>query len=208
MLAQMRPVLIGPVCAGKSTLAPLVAARLGVDAVDLDAVAERYYDEVGRGRAALHETGARLGDLGAYRWWQEGHPHAVRRVLADNPGAVIALGAGHSVYVETRLFTEVADALSDDVVVLVLPSSDLERSIAVCRERALATNGMDWVMDGVDILRAWVEGPQNHELADLTVFTEGRTPEDVAGEIVSRAPAAARRSSPRRRPRRGSAGTG
>jgi shikimate kinase len=184
MLESMRPVLIGPVCAGKSTLAPLVAARLGLEAVDLDAVAERYYEEVGRSRAALHETGARLGDLGAYRWWQEGHPHAVRRVLEDHPAAVVSLGAGHSVYFDDALFADVREALSGDFVVFVLPSRDPERSMAVCRERALATNRMSWVMDGVDVLATWVTGTQNAALSDLTVFTEGRTADAVAREIV------------------------
>ncbi|MGI8793337.1 MAG: hypothetical protein ACR2H3_09200 [Acidimicrobiales bacterium] len=58
----MRQVLlIGPVCAGKSTLLPLVTDGLGASGVDLDEVAETYYEEVGYGRSRLHEVGAQLG---------------------------------------------------------------------------------------------------------------------------------------------------
>src|SRR5688500_1351846 len=124
-MADMRQVvLIGPVCVGKSTLLPFVAARLGRPYVDLDDVAEPYYEEVGRGRAALHEIGAARGDLGAYVWWQEGHPHAVRRVLEDHPDAVVALGAGHTTFTDDALFREVQDLLAERDVILLLPGGD------------------------------------------------------------------------------------
>jgi shikimate kinase len=177
-------VLIGPVCAGKSTLLPVLSRLLDRRAVDLDDVAEPYYEEVGRGREALHEIGAARGDLGAYLWWQEGHPHAVRRVLADHPTAIVALGAGHSCYEDEALFDEVRVLLEPCAVALVLPSADLDESVAVLRARSLAEREMDWVMDSVDLIDRWVRGAQNHSLADVTVFTDGRTPEEVAIEIV------------------------
>ena len=177
-------VLIGPVCAGKSTLLPLIADRLGRPGVDLDDVAEPYYEEVGRGRDELNAIGAARGDLGAYLWWQEGHPHAVRRVLQDYPDAVVALGAGHTTYTNGALFEEVRSILAACAVVLVLPSPDDAESLRVLRDRAIQRNGGDWIMDGVDILEQWVSGAQNRLLASLTVFTEGRTPEELAAAIL------------------------
>lgn len=44
-----RVVLIGPVCSGKSTLARLIADRLGVGWVDADDDADSILSEVGRG---------------------------------------------------------------------------------------------------------------------------------------------------------------
>ena len=180
------PVLIGPVCAGKTTLLPLVSAALGRPGpgVDLDTVAEAYYDEVGRSRAALHEVGAREGDLGAFRWWQEGHPHAVERFVVDHADEVLALGAGHSVYDDPALFERVRVALEGREPVLVLPSPDLDRSVQVLRDRSKSGRGMDWVLGDVDVLDLWVRSPQNHGLAARTVFTEGRTPAEVAAEIA------------------------
>lgn len=43
-------------------------------------------------------------------------------------------------------------------------------------------------MDGGDILAEWVHGGQNRRLATATVHTEGRTPADVAEEIVRMIP--------------------
>ena len=177
-------VLIGPVCAGKSTLLPLISARLGRPSVDLDDVAEAYYEAVGRSRDALNVIGAERGDLGAYVWWQGGHPHAVRRVLEDHPDAVIALGAGHTTYSDTQLFEEVRSLLAPCATVLVLPSRDDQESVRVLRQRAIERNGGDWIMDGVDILQQWVSGEQNRLLASVTVFTEGRSPEELAEAIV------------------------
>lgn len=177
-------VLIGPVCVGKTTLLPLVAGRLGRPSVDLDEVAGAYYDEVGRGRDRLYEIGAARGDLGAYLWWQEGHPHAVRRVLEDYPDAVVALGAGHTTYRDANLFEQVRALLAPRHTILLLPSPDNETSISVLRERAMRLNGMDWVMNGVDILELWVAGEQNRLLASATVYSGDQRPEEVADAIV------------------------
>jgi shikimate kinase len=177
-------VLIGPVCVGKTTLLPLVARRLDRPGVDLDEVAEAYYDEVGHGRGRLNEIGAARGDLGAYLWWQEGHPHAVRRVLEDYPDAVVALGAGHTTYSDAKLFEQVSALLASRHTILLLPGPDNETSVSVLRERAVRLNGMDWVMNGVDILEQWVAGEQNRLLASEIVYTSDRSPEDVADAIV------------------------
>jgi shikimate kinase len=177
-------VLIGPVCVGKTTLMPLVAGRLDRPAVDLDEFAGAYYEEVGRSRARLNEIGAARGDLGAYRWWQEGHPHAVRRVLEDYPDAVVALGAGHTTYSNAKLFEQVRALLTLRHTILLLPSPDNETSVSILRERAVQRNGLDWVMNGVDILEQWVAGEQNRLLASAIVYTYDRSPDDVADAIV------------------------
>jgi shikimate kinase len=176
--------LIGPVCAGKSSVLPFVAKGLGTSGVDLDEVAETYYEEVGFGRSRLHEVGAQLGDLGAFRWWQGGHPHAVRRVLGDHRDAVIALGAGHTVFVDPAIQAEVHELLRPHTVVLLLPSPDLDESVRVVRQRALDTRGMSWIMDGHDVIGEWIKGPQNSRLADVTVFAGDRSPAEVAEEVL------------------------
>ena len=184
MISSVRQVvLMGPVCAGKTTLLPLLADRLGRPTVDLDDVAEPYYEEVGFGRDELNLIGAERGDLGAYLWWQQGHPHAVRRVLEDYPDAVIALGAGHTTYADAELFEEVRSLLAPCATVLLLPSPDNEESLRLLRRRAIERNGGDWIMDGVDILDQWVSGEQNRLLASVTAYTDGRTPEELADHV-------------------------
>jgi shikimate kinase len=80
MRAERGVVLIGARGAGKSTVAALLAERLGLPPIDTDAIVER-------------ETGRSIADLlaaGAFR----GHEQAVlARVLAAGP-AVVAAGGG------------------------------------------------------------------------------------------------------------------
>lgn len=186
-------VLMGPVCAGKTTLLPLLAARLGRPAVDLDDIAEAYYAEVGRGRDELNAIGAQRGDLGAYLWWQQGHPHAVRRVLQEHPDAVIALGAGHTTYTDAALFEEVRVLLEPCATVLMLPGPDTEQSLRVLRECSIERGSGDWIMDGVDILERWVAGEQNRLLASITIHTGRLSPDrlaDITLEALRALPAA------------------
>jgi shikimate kinase len=178
-------VLIGPTCADKTTLGGLVGALLGLPFIDLDEVAEPYYAEVGFGQDTVSAIRPTLGDLGTYRWWQQGHPHAVRRVLAEYPAHVIALGAGHSSYADVDLFAQVQASLQDVRVILVLPSPTPETSLSVLRDRNIAERNWDWVMDGRDVLAEWVNSQQNIQLAATTVYTQGRTPDESARHMVA-----------------------
>lgn len=65
-------VLVGPAGTGKSTLGRLVAERVGRAFVDLDAVAEGYYREVGWSIARLREhvgvVGRRAAEAAGNPW--------------------------------------------------------------------------------------------------------------------------------------------
>ena len=43
---------------------------------------------------------------------------------------------------------------------------------------------MDWVHDGYDFLDHWVKDHCNHTLAGATVYTEGRTPDETAADVL------------------------
>ncbi|ARU52605.1 hypothetical protein CBR64_15225 [Cellulosimicrobium cellulans] len=115
-------VLLGPGATGKSTLGGLVAGLLGVAFVDLDAVADRYYPDVGWSVDRLVERIAVVGRVAAEREWEPARAHAVERAVADHPGAVLALGAGHASYTDPACLDRVRAALAPvPHVVLVLP---------------------------------------------------------------------------------------
>lgn len=174
---------------GKSTVGELVAERLGLPFVDLDAVADRYYAEVGQDLDAFLRRRGECGYLDALHWWQPARVHAVERLLTDEGDCVFALGAGHTHFEDAAYAQRAERALEPFVnVVLLLRSADVEDTVSVLRERSVRTRGADWIYEGEDILRGWVESRQNQRLATHVVYTEGRSPEDVADVVCGLRP--------------------
>ena len=176
-------VLIGPAAVGKSTIAPLLARRLGRHAVDLDAEAAPYYEEAGQPLSALRTEMARRGYPAAAKWWQPARVHAAVRILEDHPGKVIAFGAGHSHFEDRTAFDVVRDALVGTTVILLLPYRDPVRSLEVLRERSTATKGHAWIRDGVDYLHEWITSAQNRELATFVTEVGGLDPDQATEEV-------------------------
>jgi len=170
-------VLLGPAATGKSTVGELVAGLLGVAFVDLDAVADRYYPEVGWSVDRLVERIAVVGRVAAEREWEPARAHAVERAVAEHPGVVLALGAGHASYTDPACRDRVRAALAPvPHVVLVLPDTDREHALTVLRARSVASKGTDWVRDGHDFLAEWFDDPGTRSLAHRTFVTGTEDP--------------------------------
>jgi len=180
-------VLIGPVATGKSTLARLLAHELRLSYVSLDEITDRYYEERGLSQAILAQLIQDQGFLAAYRKWWPSLAYVTERVLTEHPHSVVDLGAGHSHYEDPELFARIQRALAPyGHVILVLPSPDLDRSVSTLRERSVQQRGWDWNVDDYDFIDHWVKDHCNHDLATITVYTEGKTPEETCTEILAR----------------------
>ena len=159
-------ILIGPPGAGKSTVGPVLAERLGLTFLDTDAGIEA-------------EAGKPVSDIfvedgeDAFRVLERA---AVARAVAGHPG-VLGLGGG------TVLDAGTQQLLAGQPVVY------LETSFATAVKRV-----------GLDTARPLLLGnprtqlktlldqrlPVYERLAWLTVRTDDRSPEDIAGEIARR----------------------
>lgn len=174
-------VLIGPIGVGKSTVAALLADALGVPLCSIDDLRSVYYPEIGYDEAYADALRRSEGLLGLYRYWKPFEVHAVERALAEHSGCVFDFGAGHSVFEDSELFARVRRALAGvRFVVLLVPSPDPEVSIQALLDRLPADP------EGVVALNEhFVRHPSNTRLATHTVYTEGKTPEEVRDEIVA-----------------------
>jgi hypothetical protein len=174
-------ILIGPMGTGKSTQGRLLAKRLGVPQVSLDAVRFDYYKEIGWSEEAQKEVSDREGPAGVLRYWKPFEVYSVGRLLEDHRHCVMDFGAGQSVYTDEEQFARVRDLLAPyPNVALLLPSPDPDRSIEILRDRKTRK------INGMDCNRYFMTNPSNREFAKIVVYTEGKTPEETADEVSRR----------------------
>jgi shikimate kinase len=171
-------ILIGPIRAGKTTVGKLLSERLNLPQRSLDIILDSYLDGIGYDR----KHAAKLKEIGFYeltKYWKAFEPYGVEQIVSEPEAAVIDLGGGHSIFDDEILFARVKKALLlFPNVTLIMPSPDLEESIAILNER---TNG--FVSNGYDFHENFVRSRCNYELAKQTVYTKGKTPEQTCEEI-------------------------
>jgi len=178
-------ILIGPYGAGKSTLADLLSEHLNLPTESLD-LHQHYYAEAGFDRDEFRHLIKGPTPLDADLYFQTFFPHALERILADYPHHIIDLGAGHTVYQDEVLFERVRQTLSPyPNVVLVLPSPDPDASIKILRDRVKERPGSSYFLDhDFDFFSHWVKSHCNADLAKITIYTEGKTPEQSTNELI------------------------
>jgi shikimate kinase len=160
-------VLVGPPGSGKSTAARVVAERIGAASRDTDDDVERL-------------TGSSIADL----FVQHGEEHfraleraAVATALAEHDG-VLAVGGGAVLDPPTRALLR-----GRTVVFLDVGIKDAASRIGLNRDRPLLLGNprAQWIR----LMAA--RRPFYDEVATATVLTDGRTPDEVADDIVREA---------------------
>lgn len=184
-------VLIGPISAGKTTIGALLAEKLGVPQYSVDDHRWNYYKEIGYDEAeASRIANSEAGMIGLLNYWKPFEAYAVERVLATQSNCVIDFGAGHSVYEDPILFERVKAALAPHpYVILILPSADLDQSVAILNSRFEALLQREVGSVDPELLRLnalFTRHPSNHQLAKMVVYTEGKTPQETRDEILQK----------------------
>lgn len=167
-------ILIGPIGTGKSTLADIISTKLSYPRCCVDDVRWEYYQKLGYSKEKEQALRAESGFEEVYKYWKPFEAQTILQILKDYQNYVIDFGGGHSVYEDDQLFTEVANAMFDEMnVFLILPSADKEESLRILDER-----------QKLDINVHFIEHKSNYELAKHIVYTKGKTPLETAEEII------------------------
>lgn len=181
-------ILIGPMCSGKSTIARLVATRLGIPHYALDELRWAYYQACGFDLAVSSEIGEREGMVGMMRYWKPFEAYAVERVVVEHADGVIDFGAGHSVQDDATLFNRVQQALAGSHVILLLPSPDPDEAIEILNQRLTQLLKREvGMVDPValEINAQFARHPCNYQLATHVVYTNGKTPDETCQEVIA-----------------------
>lgn len=159
-----RVVLVGPMGAGKTTVAGLLGARWGLAVRDTDADVEQ-------------RTGSTVSDL----FVEHGETHfralerdAVARAVAEHDG-VLALGGGAVLDAATR------ELLADRTVVFLrVGLSDAVKRVGLGTSRPLLVGGVRARVKALLDERT----PVYESVATVVVDTDGRAPDEVADEVA------------------------
>jgi shikimate kinase len=175
-------VLIGPPCAGKSTIADLLSVALAVPQCSTDwGLLRQYYRELGYDEQLAHRLREEEGHQGIERYAEQFGAAAIRRLLAEHGQSIIDFGAGLSMYEDEAHLARVQEVMAPYAnVILLLPSPDLDESVQILKERPRGTiHGQD---SNLYLLN-------HHAYADLgkaVIYTQGKTPEETCDEILRR----------------------
>lgn len=161
---QPRAVLVGPMGAGKTTVARVLAGLWGVTVRDTDhdiehamgkAISEIFVDDGEEHFRALER-------------------HAVARALAEHDG-VLALGGGAVLAEETR-----ALLAGHRVVFLRVGLAEAVKRVGLGTSRPLLLGNVRGRVKALLDERT----PVYEAVASISVDTDGRSPQDVAAEII------------------------
>jgi shikimate kinase len=185
-MAETDIILIGPMSAGKTTQAELLSARLNRPVVEVDALRWQYYAEIGYDKAVAKERRESGGILALVAYWKPFEIHAVERMLADHQNCIFSFGGGHSVYEDDALFERVKRALAPyKNVVLLRPSPDDDESMNILLERMREEDEGDVEAAVVQLNEHFLTHHSNADLATITVYTKGKTPDETCEDILA-----------------------
>lgn len=157
--------LIGPSGAGKSTIAEILSKKLNLPRLCLDRIANQD-----------RESGFRSSFKSPDEYSAFMIKRAIENAKKTGMTGIVDFGAGHSVYEDLEIFNEIKKLLSEfKNIVLLLPSPDIEKSIEILEKRSTGDFSTN---------REFITSPCNRELATMIVYENGRTPDEIASEII------------------------
>lgn len=165
-------ILIGPMGVGKSTVARELSRRISLPRVSLDNREQlaRYYSQRDKFSSS-----------------KEFEFYLTSSVLTDlKKPAVIDFGAGHSIYENPIMFFEMKKLIRKFLnVVFLIPSEDKEKAMELLNKRINKRDGTTTEVTA-DNKRFIERSNLNSQLASIIMYTQGKTPSEIAEELIVR----------------------
>jgi len=184
-------ILIGPLGAGKSTVAHLLAKKLELPQCSLDDLRWGYFEEIGYDKEAAASIARSAKEI-RERWSysKSFEVHAIERVLADHNHSIIDFGASNSVYEDEAQLVRVETALAPyPNVILLMPSADADESAEILNTRLtliVKAKGEELKQELLDINDYFIKHPSNQRLAKMIIYTKDKTPAEICDEILEK----------------------
>jgi shikimate kinase len=173
--------LLGPVGAGKTTIGRLLAQQLQRPQASLDGLRWRCYQEIGYDEAEQKRIMAAEGLAGVLDYWKRFDLHAIERLLAEHRDCIVDFGAGQTVFTGEAELVRLQRLLAPyPNVFLLLPSADLDESVAILHQRRQRQTAVQ----GVELNRFLINTYLAQGLASLVVYTEQKTAAETRDEII------------------------
>lgn len=158
---------IGPSGAGKSTVAEALSKKINMPRLCLDRIANR-----------ARQNGLRSRFKSSEEFNMFMIKEAIKNANETNTPGVVDFGAGHSIYENEQIYEVVKRELKPfKNIVLLLPCKDEEEALRIMKERSTGDTN-----DNERFLRSKC----NRELSTMTVYADGRTPDEIADEVLAK----------------------
>ena len=169
-------VLIGPIGAGKSTQARLLADELGMPRCSYDEIKGRYWKELGLSQKNAQAVAEEHGEYAMLSYMNEFKSKTVVSIVRDHPGHVIDFGGGAQTFDEPHQVERVRQVFEPIVdIFLLLPSPDLATNIRI----------LPGLKENYPINAYLIMHTTNYLFARKTIYTQGRTPEETKQDIIN-----------------------
>ena len=169
-------VITGPFGVGKSTQAKLLGEELDMPVCHYDAVKDNYRYKIGLSREKALSINDEEGIYAMLVYMNEFKSKILQPIIEDYPDHIIDLGAAAHSFDEPEQVDRARKAFkSVKDVVLLMPSDDLETNI----------NSLPGIRDNFDLNTFLIMHPTNKLLATKTVYTFGKSREEVLSDMLS-----------------------
>jgi shikimate kinase len=179
--------IIGPMGAGKSSVALALSKRLGIRNVSMDKLQHYYYYKYGYSNLEAQAAESREGFKGYIDYCKQFHLQFIQEAVETFEGSIIDFGGNHTYFDEEQTNQAVYESLKKQKnVILLLPSENMETNVQVLNSRLkkrFAKKPQRYESFAIENIK-FLKDPLIYDIANYVFFTLDKELDDLIDEIV------------------------